>query len=274
MVRIPVDLVGWSPTRDIGKQRWTEVVAVPRACNAEPSALSAIKRPDAPSVEVTRHLLQYLLSGHFAPGDRIPSERKLAEVLEIGRASVREAIKSLSLLGLVVVRQGDGTYLTQSTSNLLPEVIEWGLLLGERHIEDLIEARTNLEAFNASLAAERGSDDQIKELWKRLEAMRSAGTDYPAYVQADIDFHSHVARMSGNEVLANLASSFQSLLRVWAAKVIKAHGDTMARANEHEPIAAAIAARDADAARREMDFHMREAARRLREAIVAETGRS
>lgn len=233
-------------------------------------APTAMRRPDAPSVEVTRHLLQYLLSGQFAPGDRIPSERKLAEALEIGRASVREAIKSLNLLGLVVVRQGDGTYLTRSTSSLLPEVIEWGLLLGERHVADLIEARTNLEAFNALLAAERGTDEQVGELWQRLEAMRSAGEDYAAYVQADIDFHSHVARMTGNEVLTNLASSFQSLLRVWAAKVIEASGDTAARAAEHEPIAAAIASRDAEAARREMDFHMHDAARRLREAIASE----
>jgi GntR family transcriptional repressor for pyruvate dehydrogenase complex len=101
--------------------------------------------------------------------------------------------------------------------------------------------------------------------------MRSAGTDYAAYVQADIDFHSHVARMSGNEVLANLAGSFLSLLRVWAAKVIEAHGDTAARACEHEPIAAAIAAHDADGARRAMSFHLHDAARRLREAIAAET---
>ena len=244
---------------------------MPRADDAEPPALSAIKRPDAPSIEVTRHLLQYLLSGHFAPGDRIPSERKLAEALEIGRASVREAIKSLGLLGLVTVRQGDGTYLTQSTSSLLPDVIEWGLLLGGQHIEDLIEARVNFEAFTASLAAERGTEEQAGELWKRLEAMRSAGTDYAAYVQADIDFHSHVARMSGNEVLANLAGSFLSLLRVWAAKVIEAHGDTAARACEHEPIAAAIAAHDADGARRAMSFHLHDAARRLREAIAAET---
>jgi GntR family transcriptional repressor for pyruvate dehydrogenase complex len=114
---------------------------VPRADDAEPPALSAIKRPDAPSIEVTRHLLQYLLSGHFAPGDRIPSERKLAEALEIGRASVREAIKSLGLLGLVTVRQGDGTYLTQSTSSLLPDVIEWGLLLGGQHIEEAPRSR-------------------------------------------------------------------------------------------------------------------------------------
>jgi GntR family transcriptional repressor for pyruvate dehydrogenase complex len=233
-------------------------------------ALTAIKRPDTPSVEVTRHLLDYLLSGHFAPGDRIPSERQLAQALEIGRAGVREAIKSLSLLGLIAVRQGDGTYLAHSASSLLPEVIEWGLLLGERRVEDLIEARTNLEAFNAALAAQRGTAEDIDQLWKRLEAMRGAGRNLAAYVQADIDFHLHVAKMSGNEVLANLAGSFQSLLRVWATKIVESEGETLSVSNEHEPIVAAIAAGDAEGARYEMDKHMREAAARLHKVIAAQ----
>ena len=231
-------------------------------------APAPIKHRDSPSVEVTRHLLEYLLSGHFAPGDRIPSERQLAQALQVGRAGVREAIKSLSLLGLIAVRQGDGTYLAHSVSSLLPEVIEWGLLLGERRVEDLIEARTNLEAFNATLAARRGRPEDINELWKRLEAMRNAGPDLAAFVQADIDFHLHVAKMSGNEILANLAQSFQSMLRVWATKIIETERDTLSISNEHEPIVAAIAAGDTEAARYEMEKHMREAAARLRRVLT------
>ena len=176
--------------------------AVPSDVNnpsARAPALAAVRRRNSPSVEVTQHLLKYLLSGHFSPGDRIPSERQLAQALQVGRAGVREAIKSLDLLGLIAVRQGDGTYLAHSVASLLPEVIEWGLLLGERQVEDLIEARTNLEAFNATLAARRGKPEDVDELWKRLEAMRNAGPDLAAFVQADIDFHLHVAKMSGNE---------------------------------------------------------------------------
>jgi len=154
-------------------------------------------------------------------------------------------------------------------SSLLPEVIEWGLLLGERRVEDLIEARTNLEAFNATLAARRGKPEDIDELWRRLEAMRKAGPDLAGFVQADIDFHLHVAKMSGNEILANLARSFQSMLRVWATKIIETERDTLSISNEHEPIVAAIAAGDTEAARYEMEKHMREAAARLRRVLAA-----
>ena len=233
---------------------------------------TAVRRRDSPSVEVARHLLEYLLSGHFVPGDRIPSERQLAQALQVGRAGVREAIKSLSLLGLIVVRQGDGTYLAHTVSSLLPEVIEWGLLLGERRVEDLIEARTNLEAFNASLAARRGKPEDIAELWRRLEVLGNAGSDRAAFVQADIDFHLHVAKMSGNEILANLARSFQSMLRVWASKILETERDTLSIFNEHEPIAAAIAAGDTEAARYEMEKHMRGAGARLRRVLGSRPG--
>ena len=73
--------------------------------------------------EITRRLLEFLLSGDIEPGSKIASERQLAEALQVGRGSVREAIKSLSLLGLLDVRQGDGTYLSRGGSDLLPQVI-------------------------------------------------------------------------------------------------------------------------------------------------------
>jgi GntR family transcriptional repressor for pyruvate dehydrogenase complex len=242
------------------------------ATNSKPSGLTAIPRQDPPSIEVTRHLLRYLLSGQVARGQRIPSERNLAEALGIGRTAVREAIKSLSLLGLLVVRQGDGTYLTDSPASLLPEVIEWGLLLGEPHIEDIIEARANLEAFNASLAARRGGPDGIRALRRTVSAMGASGAARGTYVQADIDFHSQIAEMTQNGVLADLARSFQSLLRAWVTKVIEADNDAKELSREHEAIVDAIAAGEAAAARRAMDRHMKTAARRLRDAMAAEGG--
>src|SRR5277367_1929136 len=82
------------------------------------------------SNEVAQVLLDHLVSGRYEPGQRLPSERALADTLGVGRHVVREALKSLTLLGLVVVRQGDGTYLQSNQSDLLMGSFEWGLLLG------------------------------------------------------------------------------------------------------------------------------------------------
>jgi GntR family transcriptional repressor for pyruvate dehydrogenase complex len=220
--------------------------------------------------EITRKLLDFLLSGEIAPGDRIPGERQLAEALGVGRSAVREAIKSLSLLGLLDVRQGDGTYLNRSGSDLLPRVIEWGLLLGVPSVVDLLEARAEIEVVAAGFAATRADPDSVKALETRLEEMRSAGDDVDAYMEADIAFHLQIAEASGNEVFANLISSLRALLRVWVSRVLHHAGETKTSLAMHEPIVRAISAGDAEAARASMRAHMERADRRLREALAAE----
>ena len=101
------------------------------------------------ATQVARRLVEVILSGQIEPGTRMPSERKLAETFGVGRSAMREALKALSLIGLVEVRQGDGTYLRRADSALLPEVIEWGLLLGEPRTMDLVEARQEIEIILA-----------------------------------------------------------------------------------------------------------------------------
>jgi GntR family transcriptional regulator, transcriptional repressor for pyruvate dehydrogenase complex len=241
--------------------------------SSKPPALPAtlrIEPREGPLAEITRKLLDYLLSGEIEPGTKIPSERQLADGLGVGRSAVREAIKSLSLLGLLDVRQGDGTYLSRSGSDLLPRVIEWGLLLEEPQLTDLLEARTEIEIVVAGLAATRAGEAELTALHERLEAMRAAGADVDAYVEADIAFHLEIARMSGNGILANLLTSLRSLLRVWAERVLHYAGETGTSLAMHEPIVAAIASGDAEAARAAMKAHMERANRRLREALDAD----
>ena len=101
----------------------------------------------------------------------MPSERQLAQAFGVGRSAMREALKSLTLLGLVEVRHGDGTYLKKADSALLPQVIEWGLLLGEQRTLDLVEARQKIEADIAGLAAARRDEADVAELRRLLERM-------------------------------------------------------------------------------------------------------
>ncbi|MGW3950252.1 FadR/GntR family transcriptional regulator [Streptomyces sp. NPDC004752] len=229
-------------------------------------------RRDGPGVELTRRLLEYLLSGEVTPGQRIPSERQLAETLATGRSTVREAIKSLSLLGLLEQRVGDGTYLSRSTSDLLPQVIEWGMLLGEKRLEDLLEARYYLEIQLAGWAAERRTEQQLERLRELAGRMRDAGDDFDAYVAADIAFHLQVAEASGNGILTSVLTNIQSLLQAWASRVIHAAGETKTSLAMHEPVLKAVEERDADAAREAMRAHMDRAARRLQSSMPERAG--
>jgi GntR family transcriptional repressor for pyruvate dehydrogenase complex len=234
-----------------------------------PSSLRLEPR-EAPLAEITRKLIDYLLSGAITPGAKIPGERHLAEALGTGRSSVREAIKSLSLLGLLDVRQGDGTYLSRSGSDLLPKVIEWGLLLNAPTIVDLLEARAEIEVITAGFAATRADEKVKRELETRLDEMRAARDNVDAYVEADIAFHIAIARASGNEVFANLVGSLRSLLRVWVARVLSQTATTNTSFALHEPIVEAILANDPGEARKAMRAHMESADQRLREVLAAE----
>lgn len=227
------------------------------------------------ATEIARRLVEYLLAGAVEPGERMPSERQLAEAFGVGRSSMREALKALTLLGLVEVRHGDGTYLMRDDSALLPRVIEWGLLLGEQRTLDLVEARQKIEADIAGLAAARRDEADLAELRRLLTRMEqlSHETGSPAeFVDVDVAFHLRVAAAARNTALRDILSGIQALLRVWIGRVIAA-GDRDTSYQEHLPILAAIAAGDVAAAEAAMAAHMRSAAGRLEQALAAAQAR-
>jgi GntR family transcriptional regulator, transcriptional repressor for pyruvate dehydrogenase complex len=218
---------------------------------------------EALSTEVSRRLLAYLLAGHIGPGQQLPPERKLAEALGVGRGIVREALKSLALLGLVQVRPGDGTYLKRTDSELLPQAIEWGLMLGARKVTDLAEARRHIEVVVGGLAAQRRDQPAIEDLERLLEEMRAAAGDPERFTAADVAFHLRVAEAAGNETLYQIMLNIRSLLRVWISKVMTAATDYQPTLDEHVPILEAIRAGDAQAARAALDAHLERATERL-----------
>lgn len=220
------------------------------------------------SSEVARALLDAVFSGQITPGTRMPSERQLAESFGVGRFVVREALKSLGLLGLLEVRQGDGTYVRSPDSSLLPRVVEWGLLVGEQRTSDLVETRQHLEPVTARLAAERRTDEQLRDIRTHLHGMRDAATN-DVFVDADVAFHLSIASATGNTVLSNMMASIASLLNVWIRNVVEAAESTEPSYREHVPIYEAIAASDPAAAGEAMRSHMDGASCRLNAAIEA-----
>jgi GntR family transcriptional repressor for pyruvate dehydrogenase complex len=195
----------------------------------------------------------------------MPSERQLAEAFGVGRSTVREAIAALTLIGLIEVRHGDGTYLKRPDSPLLPQVVEWGLLLGEPRTIDLVEARQLIEIDIAGLAALRRTDADLEDLARilnRMEWETRAGAESADFVDADVQFHLRLAEAAGNTALRDVLTSIQALLRAWIGRVI-AEGQRDVSYAEHVPILDAVRARNTHAAEAAMEAHMRSAARRL-----------
>jgi GntR family transcriptional regulator, transcriptional repressor for pyruvate dehydrogenase complex len=218
------------------------------------------------SSEIIRALTKYFFSGDLLGGSRIPSERQLAESLGVSRGAVREAIQSLGLLGILEIRQGAGTYLKSSGSELLPRVIEWGLFLGERRVMDLVEARQEIEFSLAGLAARRRTDEQAHEIGALVEQMDDHGPG-AEFVATDIAFHAAIGRAAGNTALTDVLSNITSLLEVWMTRSIQAAGETHSSNVEHRRVLEAIIARDPRKAQAAMRAHLRNAEKRLRRTL-------
>ncbi|MEN2742700.1 FadR/GntR family transcriptional regulator [Microbacterium sp. X-17] len=220
--------------------------------------------------ELTRKLMDYLVTAKLRPGDRLPSERDMAESLGVGRAALRAALKSLSVLGVLEQRMGAGTYMKNVASDLLPRVVEWGLLLGESKSQDVLEARQYLEVTLAGLAAERRTRDDVEKMRDLIARMAESSTDAALYIDLDVAFHLAIADAARNTVLAGILRNLQSLLHAWATRVINAAGETETSLAVHIPILEAIEASDPDAARAAMSAHMERASRRFRAAILSQ----
>jgi GntR family transcriptional repressor for pyruvate dehydrogenase complex len=218
------------------------------------------------ATQVARRLVEFILSGEVEPGTRMPSERQLAEAFGVGRSAMREALKALSLIGLVEVRQGDGHYLRKADSALLPEVIEWGLLLGEQRTMDLVEARQEIEIAIAGLAAKRRTDSDLADLRDLLDRMAHPPS-MAGFVDVDVQFHLRLAEAAHNSVLRDIHSSVQALLKTWIARVLAASGSIHPSYDEHVPIVDAVEQGDAAAAQAAMAAHMESAAARLKATL-------
>jgi len=225
------------------------------------------------SAEIARKLLDYLLSGVLLPGERLPSERELSRTFGVGRSAVRDALKPLTLLGIIEVRQGDGTYLRATESELLPKAVEWGLLLGERRAVDLVEARRHIEVALATLAAQRRSEEDLRDMRRLLRQMQDAGSD-DEFIEADMAFHLRLAEAAGNSVLAGILMNIRSLIQVWITRVTYAADSVTPSYQEHVPIMEAVETGDPAAAAAAMGAHLDSAGAKLNRTLEAERATS
>ncbi len=205
------------------------------------------------------------------PGVRLPSERELAELLEVSRPTLREALIALEVEGVVQIRMGSGVYLSQTTKGQskgqagVPK--KASKLKSDMSPFQLIEARRLVESEIAALAAVSRTPDhvrQMRDVIKDMEFLAKAGKDPLA---ADHKFHVLLAQASGNQVLANLVDQlFAARLGVLFSR-LSTYFDTGSSWNEaiseHKAIVRAIHAQDPDGAREAMRTHMDEAYRRF-----------
>lgn len=225
-----------------------------------------------PSVteEAIDKIRELIVSGSWGPGDRLPKESELAAQLGLSRNSLREAVRALSQLRVLEVRQGDGTYVSSLEPALLLESTSFisHLLLGDTAVE-LYEVRRVLEAAAASLAAARIDAAGQRELKRTLDRMAEVQT-VEELVEADVAFHAVIANAAGNAVLTSLLASLSTRTmraRLWRGRAVDNALDVTR--DEHRRIYEAIMGGDPELARAAATAHIASGERWLRAQLAA-----
>ena len=217
--------------------------------------LEPIGRTTIPEL-VAQRLVNLVSSGILKPGDKLPPERELAQQLNVGRTTVREALKLLTLSGLLEARRGDGTYVREEFTSFLSQHIEWPVLLSASEVDMIVEVREGLEAKAARLAAKRATPEEIEKIGVFQRLLEIEGRDIERETELDLEFHQAIANASHNELVGRLMLSLQNILRQYIALSNQMTDRLETTIAEHQAIYDAIAAGDADAAERAIIEHL------------------
>lgn len=209
-----------------------------------------------------------IVTGELGPGAKLPREADLAERLGLSRNSLREAVKALSLIRVLDVRQGDGTYVTSLEPSLLLEAMGFAV---DFHRDDTVleflEVRRILEPAAAAMAATAMSDEDRAALRATLEELGDSPT-VEALVANDLRFHGLIAAGSGNTVLCSVIEGISgptARARIWRG--LTQEGAVRRTREQHEAICEAIEARRPEVARAWATVHVADVEQWLRTAL-------
>ncbi|WP_371503452.1 FadR family transcriptional regulator [Kitasatospora sp. NBC_00374] len=190
-----------------------------------------------------------IVSGELRPGARLPKEADLADRLGLSRSSLREAVKALSLIRVLDVRQGDGTYVTSLEPELLLDALGFVVDFHQDNtVLDFLEVRRILEPAATAMAANLMSDEDIARLRTVLESLGDDPT-LEELIANDLEFHQQIAAGSGNAVLCSLVEGLSgptTRARIWRG--VTEEGAVGRTREQHEAILSAIEARRPDLA--------------------------
>ena len=222
-------------------------------------------------LEVVQHLQQQILSGQLQPGDKLPTESAVMELLGVSRTVVREAISRLQASGHVETRHGIGTFVLQSPTTHNFRIAEQDMATADDVIA-VLELRISLETEAAGLAAQRATPEQLTAMANALHGFATAIHSQSDAVPSDYQFHMEVAKATGNRHFADLMTYLGTHIiprtRIQTADqapegrqayLQRVHG-------EHESIYNAIRNHDTDSARAAMRTHLSNSRDRLRKA--------
>ncbi len=205
--------------------------------------------------EVARQIERLILK-KLKPGDKLPSERELAEMLQVSRSSIRDAIRGLELRGVVEPRQGAGTIVREASADSVVNPFAHALKRRREMVSELLDFRKMLEPPLAARAATHASADEISEMEEILQRQEAKLSRGETTIGEDAEFHYAVALASGNSVVLKVLDIVMDLLRDTRERSLQVEGRPRKSLIGHQRILAAIKRQDAESAKAAMRRHI------------------
>lgn len=209
--------------------------------------------------DVFEQLRRKLTDGNWVPGSRLPSEKELCSALNVSRVSVRSAVQRLRDLGIVVTRQGSGSYISQDfTPQTLNNKLRPVMNLSKEEFHDMMVFRQTVEFKCMELAVIHATEEDILALEQALNRMLVNKNDYKKYSEADFDFHLAIVKASQNRVFYNVMLSIKDSYYYYLEELNRALGITIESVETHIKVYVAMKNRDASTAVRVLGETMAE----------------
>ncbi|KUO52928.1 MAG: GntR family transcriptional regulator [Desulfitibacter sp. BRH_c19] len=210
--------------------------------------------------QIVEQIKAMVTEGNLKPGDRLPSEREMADRLTVSRASVREALSALHLMGLVEIKSGEGTFIRQTSIDSIIEPLAMILLMERDTVLEILEVRKGLEVEAAGLAAMRHDKEDLGKMREALDEMHRDIESLEIGEKADWKFHYTIAQASRNVLLARLmntvSDTIENTMRTSRQNLYATKNMPKTLLDAHEGIYEAISQGNSLEARRRMYEHL------------------
>ncbi len=219
------------------------------------------------TTQIVNSIKESIEEGQFPVGEKLPSEMKLCELMNVSRSSVREAMRELQAQGFLELKPGKGAFVRSKEPYSNYDTIREWFIASAPNLEDYTEVRMAIEPFAASLACKRATDEEREQL-KDIHAEFAAGNEkHDAAFLASIDeqFHTQILAMSHNSLISTISDLLMKALKKYRLLSISAQNNSNNTVEEHERILSAILDKDTSKAMQAMQFHLN----RVQERIVS-----
>jgi GntR family transcriptional repressor for pyruvate dehydrogenase complex len=237
----------------------SRLVTLPRSRNdATPLSQFRAVRKGRRYEEIADQIQQLILRGALKPGDRLPPERELAAKLGVGRSSLRDAVRTLEVMGILEPKQGHGTVVREPSAEALVVPLTRALMRKRELVAELLDVRRMIEPALAARAAVNATPEEIahlEDVLRRQEAKIRRGE--PA-IEEDSEFHYAIARAARNGVVLKVLDVLMDLLRESRAKSLQVPGRLSKSYAGHKRVLQAIKRRDGAAAEAAVQKHLKE----------------